>query len=118
MALFGNAAMTFGSAAEAFFTGDRGKVTQLTPRCAVEKLRRLVGKITQETDEKDDALDLMAIAALRDLMVPELKQYVDMSKENEMQPFHRIMEEREKSRPEGIKVFKKSYPTYSTTYRQ
>ena len=72
------------------------------------KADRLVGKIMQETDEKDDALDLMAIAALRDLMVPELKQYVDMSKENEMQPFHRIMEERERSRPEGIKVFKKT----------
>ena len=70
----------------------------------------------QETDEKDEALDLMAIVALRDLMVPELKQFVDMSKECEMQPLLRIVKEWERSLPEGAKVLKKTYPTHSTTY--
>ena len=51
-------------------------------------------------------------------MVLELKQYVDMTKESEMQPFFRTVEDWERSQPEGTKVLKKTYPTHSNMYRQ
>ena len=107
-ALMGCAAMTFGTATEAFFTGDRGKIAQLTPRQAAEKMRRWIGKVTQETDENEEALDYVTVAALRAWMVPDLKKYVDTSKINEMQSFLRIIEEWERSQTEGTPPFKKA----------
>ena len=47
-ALLGCTAMSFSSAAEDFCTGERGRLTNLEPRQAIEKMARLAGKIMKE----------------------------------------------------------------------
>ena len=82
-ALMGCAEMTFSTAAEVFFTGDRGNIAQLTPRQAAEKMRRWVGKLTQETNDKAEALDYITVAAVRGWMVADLKTtWICLSRQN------------------------------------
>ena len=118
-ALLGCSAMTFSSAAEEFFMGERGRLTKLDPRQAAEKMLRLVCKLIQEAADMQEACEYVTVAALRSWMLPELKTYVDMSKQSELQPFLRIAEEWERSQPEGTLLFKKSVqPGQSKLYRQ
>ena len=97
--LMGYAAMTIGTAAEAFFTGDRAQTSGSKDGTLV----------TQETDEKGEALKCVTVAALRAWMVPELKTYVDISKVTELQPFLRIAEEWERSQSEGTPLSRRQY---------
>ena len=107
-ALMGCAAMTFRAASEAFYSADRGKLSHLPLREAAEKLRRWAGKISQESEDIDQALDYMTLGALRSMMVPDLKAYIDISKQNELQPFLRTAEEWERSQPQSKPVFKQN----------
>ena len=71
-ALLGCSAMTFSSAAEEFFTGERGRLTKLDPRQAAEKMLQLVCKLTQEAADVQEACEYVTVAALRSWMVSEL----------------------------------------------
>ena len=113
-ALLGCTAMTFGAAAEAFFSADRGKLTQISLRQAADKLTRWASKMTQEAEEKQEIIECMTVGALRAMMVPELKTYVDMSKQMELQPFLRITEEWERFQAQQKPIFKQqTTPTYN-----
>ena len=74
----GTTAMTFGAAAEAIFTADKGKLTQLSLRQAADKNKRWVGKLTQEAATVEN-VDSMTGGVLCSLVVPEAKTYLGMS---------------------------------------
>ena len=96
-ALLGCTAMSFSSAAEDFKTGERGRLAKLEPRQAIEKMSRLVSKITRGAADIQEAEDLMVVAETRNWLVPSLKTYVDMSKSFQLQDYVRTIEEWERS---------------------
>ena len=61
--LLGCTAMSFSSAAEAFCTGEKGKLTKLDVR--QEIMIRLANKITQEAEDVREAAEYMTIAKIR-----------------------------------------------------
>ena len=63
--LLGCTAMPFSSAAEAFCTGEKGKLTKLDVRQATEIMIRLANKITQEAEDVREAAEYMTIAKIR-----------------------------------------------------
>ena len=111
-------AMSFSSAAEAFCIGEKGKLHKLELRQATEKMSRLSYKITQEAEDARQAADNMTVAMMRSWMVPELKTYVDMKQQFELQAFIRTAEEWEISQPEGTSWFKKTGLQGTPPYRQ
>ena len=98
--LMGTTAMTFGAAAEAIFTADKGKLTQLSLRQAADKMKRWVGKLTQDAATVGEAVDSMTVGVLCSLVVPEAKTYLDMLKATELQQFLMVAEEWERSQPD------------------
>ena len=82
-ALLGCAAMTFSSAAEDVCTGERGRLFSIEPRQAITKIIRLLGKLTNDAETIQDALNSIGVAMTRNWLVPSLKSYVDMSRKFE-----------------------------------
>ena len=81
-ALMGCTAMSFSSAAEDFCTGERGRLTNLKPRQAIEKMARLAWRIMRVAVDLTQAQNLVAVAQTRNWLVPHpppLKTYIDMS---------------------------------------
>ena len=114
-ALLGCTAMSFSSAAEDFCTGERGRLTNLEPRQAIEKMARLAGKIMKEAVDITQALNLIAVAQTRSWLVPPLKTFIDMSQTFGLQEYISKIEEWEKSQPVGTACFKKTYPGHQLT---
>ena len=109
-ALLGCTSMSFSSAAEEFCTGEKGRLVTLEPRQAIEKMSRLVSKITRGAGDIQEAEDLMVVAETRSWLVPTLKTYVDMSKQFGLQDYIRTIEEWERSQPVGTPCFKRIGP--------
>ena len=82
-ALMGCTAISFASTAEAVFTADWGKLHQLPLRQAVDKMFKWVTKLMQESETVTEAASAVTVAAVRSMMIPEVKTYIDMSKEVE-----------------------------------
>ena len=114
-ALMGCTAMSFSSAAEDFCTGERGRLTNLEPRQAIEKMARLAGKIMRNAVDLTQAQNLVAVAQTRNWLVPPLKAYIDMSQTFGFQEYIRKIEEWERSQPVGTSCFKKNYPGHQQT---
>ena len=109
-ALLGFTAMSFSSAAEDFCMAERGRLTKLEPRLAIEKMTKLVDKITKAAADVLEAGELMVVATTRNWLVPPLKTYVNMSKSFGLQNFVRTIEEWERSQPAGTPWFKDNSP--------
>ena len=107
-ALMACAAMTFGAAVEAIFMADRGKLGQLPVRQAADKLHRWLTKLTQEAATVPEAVKIMTVAALRSLVVAELKTYVDLTRTTELHQFLMVVEEWERCQPEKKQAFKQT----------
>ena len=66
-----------------------------------------MGIITvQEAETLGEAADKLAIAFVRSLMVPELKNYLDLGEVTDMQRFLMKAEEWERSQPDRKHIFK------------
>ena len=72
--------MSFNRAPEDFKTGERGRLTTLEPRQAIEKLDRLAKRITRTVTCEQEVRELMVVVEARLWLVPALKSYVDLSK--------------------------------------
>ena len=72
----------------------------------MDKMVRWVRKLVQESETMNEATDAVAVAAMRYLMVPELKTYIDMSKAVDKQQFLITAEEWDRSQPEKKHMFK------------
>ena len=109
-ALLGCTAISFSSAAEDFCMAERGRLTKLEPRLAIEKMTRLVDKITKGAADVQEAGELMVVATTRNWLVPPLKTYVDMSKSFGLQDYVRTIEEWERSQLAGTPWFEDNSP--------
>ena len=107
--------MSFSSAAEDFCTCERGRLTNLEPRQAIEKMARFAGKIMRDAVDLTQAQNLVAVAQTRNWLVPPLKTYIDMSQTFGFQEYIRKIEEWERSQPVGTLCFKKTYPGHQQT---
>ena len=107
-ALIGCAAITFGAAAEAIFTADRGKLVQFPVRLAADKLHRWLTKLTQEAATVPEALKNMMVAALRSVMLAEQKTYVNLTRTTKLHQFLMVVEEWERSQPEKKQALKQT----------
>ena len=97
----GCTAMTFSSAPEDLCTGERGRLINLEPRQAIEKMIRLAGKVASEAADKQETLNCMGVVLTRNWLVPPLKTYVDMTKAFEVHDYIRTIDEWERSQTEG-----------------
>ena len=85
-ALLGTSAMTFAAAAESFYTADKGKIAQLPVRQAGDKLFRLCEKMIEGSETTRQAADKVTVGILRSMMVPDLKNYMDLTKTTDRSP--------------------------------
>ena len=115
-AMMGCLAMTFDATVEAIFSADKGKITKLTLRQVADKAKHWATKLFQESETLGDAADKLAVAFVRSLMVPELKNYLDLT---DMQRFLMKAEEWERSQPDRKYILKQqSGDSYNNMFRQ
>ena len=107
-ALLGSSAMAFSAAAESFFTADKGTIQQLPIRQMGDKLVRYCEKMTEVAETVRQAVDKVTVGMLRVLMVPELKNYMDLTKSTDRQEYQRLAEQWEKSQPYRRSMFKQT----------
>ena len=107
-ALLGCAAMTFSSAAEDLCTGERGRLFNLDPRQVIDKVIRLVGKLTKDAETKPEILNCIGVALTRNWLDPSLKSYVDRTRKFELNEYVKTIEEWEHTQPMGTSCFKKT----------
>ena len=98
-ALLGCTTMTFAAAAEAVFTADKGNLLNLPTRQADDKLVRWLEKMTEGTDTNQQFCDGIAMGVLKSHMVPDLKQYMDLTKTIDRQEFHATIDQWDRSQP-------------------
>ena len=119
-ALLGCSAITFSSAAEDLCTGERGRLFNLEPRYAIDKMIRLAGKVASKANDKQEILNCMGVALTRNWLVPPLKSYVDMTRTFELNDYICTIEEWERSQPVETPCFKKTFQGHqqTNTFRQ
>ena len=71
-ALKGCRDMTFCSAAEYMFSGEKGRLFNLDHRQCDNKLARLIAKVTKSAETTQDCVDCMTVALLRYNLVSSL----------------------------------------------
>ena len=91
-ALLGTSVMTFAAAAESFYTADKGKIAQLPVRQAGDKLFRLCEKMIEGSATRQ-AADKMTVGILRSMMVPDLKNYMDLTKTTDRLEYQMLAEQ-------------------------
>ena len=106
--LLGCAAMTFSFTAEDLCTSERGRLFNLDPRQAIDKVIRQVGKLTKDADTKPEILNYIGVALTRNWLVPYLKSYVDMTRKFELNEYVKTIEEWERTQTMGTSCFKKT----------
>ena len=114
-ALLGCGTMTFSAAAETLLTGDRGKAYTLEHRQCKEKLVRITEKVMTVATTVREAAQCVAVALMRQNLVPSLKTYIDLKGDFESEAFSRTLDEWEATQPVGTASFKKMYVPSSTS---
>ena len=99
IALLGCTTMTFAAAAEAVFTADKGNLLNLPTRQAGDKLGRWLEKVTEGTATNRQFCNRIAMGVLMSHMVPDLKQYMDLTKTTDRQEFHATIDQWDRSQP-------------------
>jgi len=93
-ALRGSVALSFGSAAEDFFSGE-------------SRLKYLVKAIAGDSESIDDVAERMAIAASRDHLTPALRVIIDTGMHFTHKAYIEACEQWGKAQPRGTSYFKK-----------
>jgi len=108
--LMGGSTLTFCSAAEDMCSGERGRLGVLDVRTSMTKLKQLVRRVTSDADTREETVECVSVALMRDHLVPQLKSYVDMSRRFKVGEFIAACEEWECSQPRGTQCFRRSRP--------
>jgi len=106
-ALRGSVALSFGSAAEDFFSGEKGAVWELGIRSNVSRLKYLVKAIAGDADSIDDVAERIAIAASRDHLTPALRVIIDTGMHFTHKAYIDACEQWGKAQPKGTSYFKR-----------
>jgi len=106
-ALRGSVALSFGSAAEDFFSGEKGSVWELSIRSNISRLKYLVKAIAGDSESIDDVAERMAIAASRDHLNPALRAIIDTGMHFTYKAYIEACEQWGKAQPKGTSYFKK-----------
>jgi len=109
-ALRGSVALSFGSAAEDFFSGEKGTVWDLNIRSNVSRLKYLVKAIAGDSESIDDVAERMAIAASRDHLTPALRVIIDTGMHFTYKAYINACEQWGKAQPRGTSYFKRPRP--------
>jgi len=109
-ALSSSSTLTFSAAAEDLCTGERGKLWELSGRKATARIRTLLSHVAKDADTKQDMIDCITVALVRDRLVPTLKGYVDTSRRFNLEDFLSTCEEWEKGQPTQTSWFRKTKP--------
>jgi len=106
-ALRGSVALSFGSAAEDFFSGEKGSVWELEVRSSLSRLKYLVKAIAGDADSIDDVAERMAVAAARDHLNPSLRTIIDTGMHFTHKAFVEACEQWAKAQPRGTACFRR-----------
>ena len=98
--------MTFAVTAEEVFTGDKGNFLNLPTRLAGDKLVKWLEKMTEGTDTNKQFCNRVAMGVFRSHMVPDLKQYMDITKTTDWQEFHATIDQWDRSQPVKRNLYK------------
>jgi len=112
-ALRGSVALSFGSAAEDFFSGEKGGVYEMEIRSSLSRLQYLVKAVAGDTLSIDEVAEKMAVAAARDHLVPPLRTIIDTGMHFQYKQFLESCEQWAKSQPRGTSCYKKQTPMRS-----
>jgi len=116
-ALSNSSTLTFSAAAEELCTGERGRVWEMEGRKAGARVKALLGQITRDADDKEEIIECISVALLRDKLVTPLKAYVDSSRRFEYPEFMNTCEEWEKGQLTQTCWFKKNRANVGNTGR-
>ena len=111
-ALLGRQVMTFASAAEAFFSADNKELLKETLQHSGDKMIRWLEKMTEGAETDRVKFERITMRALRSYMVPELKNYMDLSKPASRPEFEALAEQWVKSQTYKRSMFKQSGNNY------
>jgi len=100
-------ALSFGSAAEDFFSGEKGTVWELGIRSSISRFKHLVKAIAGDAESIDEVAEKMAIAAVRDHLTPPLRQIIDTGMHFSHQSFIEACEQSAKAQPRGTSCFRR-----------
>ena len=86
-ALMGCSAMSFAATAEAIFSSIGGEGEKPKPRQLANRIRRWVDKLFQEAETVEEAAEKVSVAYIRSKLIPEVKNYMDLTEANTMPRF-------------------------------
>jgi len=109
--------ITFCSAAEDLSSGEKGKVFETDIRTAAAKMTQLLLTVARRSNDMKEMAEKIAVARLRDHLVPPLKMYVDTGRRFEMENFVCGCEEWVRSQPGEVSCFKKPRISNNTSFR-
>jgi len=116
-ALRGSVALSFGSAADDFLSGEKGAVYDMDIRPSLSRLKYLVKAVAGDAISIDEVAEKMAVAAARDHLVPSLRTIVDTGMHFSYKNFVESCEQWAKAQPKGTSCFRRSRPMYNTPLR-
>jgi len=116
-ALRGGNSITFCSAAEDLSSGEKGKVFDVDIRTAASKMIQLIMTVAKGSTTMMEMAQRIAVARLRDHLVPPLKTYVDTGKRFQFEDFVCGCEEWVRSQPGEVSCFKKTRASGNTPFR-
>ena len=77
-----------------------------TLRQLADKVKRWLDKLAQEAETVDKAMEKVAVAYLRSKMIPEVKNYLDLTEANTMPRYLMKIEEWERSNPHKKNLYR------------
>ena len=92
-ALLGCGTLSFSHASESLMTGERGDISSVPIRQALQKYQRILERLTSEALTIKEACGYIAVAVARFNTNPDLKTYLDMKGDFSKDPFCQNVEE-------------------------
>ena len=117
-ALLGCTGLSFNAAAETLLTVDRGRLLQLPIRQFIDKIAKLLEKVTKEAADEKEIYQYIAVAFARNYLNPTLKTYFDLKGEFSKEQCCRLVEEWLTNQPAGVPWHRKLDSQPSTDNKQ
>ena len=114
--LMGYCNMSFSAVAETLMTGQKGKLYTLESRQCRDKIIKLVDKVIKNATTTHEITQCIAMAFIRQNLVPALKTYVDLKSTFTNEEFYKAIDEWEAIQPVGVQCFRKQNSSVSTTF--
>jgi len=113
----GGNSVTFCGAAEDLCLGERGTVFELEARPALKRMKHLYKTVAGDACSVDEMAEALAVARMRDHVVPALKTCIDTGKRFGYKDFGDCCKEWAKSQPKGTSCFKKPRLSFTAPAR-